>query len=274
MSGWLLTQKAAIDEDLDASALTELISMESSKQISSIVLNSSRPRRGIDVGELFDIKPIHNGDNVVIRGDLARLHRLANGWHSVALLVEGSVGSQFAVNMRSGKVQVDGSVGDGLATQMRGGEVRVVGSAGACVGAPLPGRRSGMSGGRVVIGSDAGHSLGYRLRRGMLLVHGNCGDGAGRDMVAGTIVISGNTGMHLGAGMKRGTIVIATKPVLDAPRFTKPCNVQLGVAALLAGNLESESRLLASGLRGRFDRVLGDVTARGKGEIWMLPGGR
>jgi formylmethanofuran dehydrogenase subunit C len=270
MSGWMLTLKSPLDEDFDASALTEMLSAASASELANLMLSSSRPLRSVKVGDLFDITQLEECGRFILRGDFARLHRIASRWHSHALHIEGNVGNGLATQMKSGSIDLVGNAGHQVAAQMRGGRVHVTGNVGDRVGGPLPGKRSGMSGGSVIIQGSAGHAAGFRLRRGSIFVHGDCGEGAGMDMVAGTIFANGNTGMHLGAGMKRGTIVLGQPTTLDAERFTEPRAYHSSFASLLASDIERESSPLATALRSRFRRSLGDLSAGGQGEVWLL----
>jgi formylmethanofuran dehydrogenase subunit C len=267
MNGWMLTLKSPLEEDFDASSLTAMASVS---DLANLVLSSSRPKRNAKVGDLFYITQLDEYGQFILHGDLTRLHRIASRWHSHTLRIEGNVGHGLATQMKSGNVYLVGNAGHQVATQMRGGHVHVTGNVGDRVGGPLPGMRSGMNGGNVIIQGNAGNAVGYRLRRGSIFVHGHCGDGVGMDMVAGTIFANGNTGVHLGAGMKRGTIVLRQPATLDVERFTEPRAYHSSFASLLARDIAQESPSLSTALRTSFHRSLGDLSAGGQGEVWLL----
>ncbi len=171
--------------------------------------------------------------------------------------------------MRSGDVCLQGSALAGAAEQMRGGQLRISGDVGDELGRPLPGRRSGLSGGCVVVTGRAGDRAGYRMRCGLIVILGDCGSAAGCDLVAGTLVIGGAVGSRLGAGMRRGTIVLPDGDELSPVRFSQPRQEQLGIARLLANELLAVAPTIAAALQADVIRAVGDLSAGGMGEVWL-----
>ncbi len=266
MSGWELTLKQQPDFDLDAAAISSVAT--DAGDISKISLPSARPDLTAEIGELFHVKR-RDDELVHISGDLTRFHRLGHAWSGGSLVVEGSVGVQFAAQMRAGTITLRGDADDGVATQMRGGDLFIQGNIGDFAAGPLPGRRSGMRGGRLRLIGNAGHHTGHRLRRGWIMIRGSVGDCLASDMVAGTIAVSANLGDNVGAGMKRGTLVLSPAASLSSLRFTPPRPVSLGITQLIADELQSHLPDVAAMLRNRLHRSLGDLTAGGMGEILL-----
>ena len=276
MRGWTLTLKTKVEEDLDAAGLSAITQSLSDVEVAKIQLPTTRGQHlvmsssSVCAGDLFRIER-RDDMQCVMRGDLSRLHRIGAGWQHHPLRVEGNVGNGLGVSMRSGSVDVEGHAGCGLATQLVGGTLRITGNVGDDLGGPLPGRRSGMSGGRVVVKGNAGNAVGFRLRRGLIVIDGDCGDAVGCDMVAGSIVIAGRFGAHAGAGMKRGTLILGNEPTLAPARFTAPRDVTLGVAMLMASDITDVAPAMASRLRSpSMKRSLGDLSAGGRGEVWWF----
>jgi formylmethanofuran dehydrogenase subunit C len=276
MMGWTLTLKAKVEEDFDAAGLTALTHAMSDVEVAKIQLPTTRGQRlvtstsSVSAGDLFRIER-RDDAQCVLRGDFSRLHRIGARWQHRPLRVEGSVGSGLGVSMRGGSIDVEGHAGCGVATQLIGGTIRVSGNVGDDLGGPLPGRRSGMSGGRVIVKGNAGNAVGFRLRRGLIVIDGDCGDAVGCDMVAGSIVITGHVGTHAGAGMRRGTLILGHEPTLAPARFSSPRDVTLGVAMLMASDINDDAPAMASRLRSpSMKRSLGDLSAGGRGEVWWF----
>lgn len=276
MRGWTLTLKTKVEEDLDAAGLSAIRQAVSDVDAAKIQLSTTRGQHlvtsssSVSAGDLFRIER-RDDAQCVMRGDLSRLHRIGAGWQHHLLRVEGNVGSGLGVSMRSGSIDVEGHAGCGVATQLVGGTIRVLGNVGDDLGGPLPGRRSGMSGGRVIVKGNAGNAVGFRLRRGLIVIDGDCGDALGCDMVAGSIIISGRVGTHAGAGMKRGTLILGHEPTLALARFSTPRAVTLGIAMLMASDISDDAPAMASLLRSpSMKRSLGDLSAGGRGEVWWF----
>lgn len=276
MRGWTLTLKTKVEEDLDAAGLSAITQSLSDVEVAKIQLPTTRGQHlvmsswSVCAGDLFRIER-RDDARCVMHGDLSRLHRIGAGWQHHPLRVEGNVGSGLGVSMRSGSIDVEGHAGFGVATQLVGGTIRVSGNVGDDLGGPLPGRRSGMSGGRVIVKGNAGNAVGFRLRRGLIVIDGDCGDAVGCDMVAGSIIIAGRVGSHVGAGMRRGTLILGHESTLSPAGFTAPREVTLGVAMLMASDIRDDVPAMASLLRSpSIKRSLGDLSAGGRGEVWWF----
>lgn len=268
MSGWQLSLIGPPPGDLDAAAMSAIAGCSDEATIARIPLPTPRSGRVLLLGDLFRLRR-HQHEQIVISGDVHFLHRLGYEWATGSLLVEGDVGEELGTRMRSGAIEVRGNTASRAACQMRGGVIRVSGNTGDDLGCPLPGLRSGMRGGRVVIAGTAGHHAGHRMRRGTVLILGDCGHGVGSDMVAGTIAVGGNAGNFAAAGMKRGTLILARPAALDTIRFVRSRFAPLAIAQLFARDMQSDAPQLAKLLDQPLERFLGDRSAGGQGELWQ-----
>jgi formylmethanofuran dehydrogenase subunit C len=268
MSGLHLVLKTAPPGAWDASVLGGQLPAMSIAEVNKLPLLRMGTHQTQCVGDCFSVAP-RADQRVVIEGDLRAFHRLACGWAVGQLLVEGDVGDSFASQMQGGEIVLRGKAASGAAEQMRGGRLQIDGDVGDELGRPLPGRRSGISGGRVIVTGCAGDLAGYRMRRGSVLILGDCGNSAGCKMVAGTLVIGGTAGFGLGVGMRRGTIIVSDGTELSPIRFGRPQPEPLGIAKLLGKDLQSDAPAIAAALRPPITRSVGDLSAAGMGEVWF-----
>lgn len=232
-----------------------------------------RPRRVADMFEIVD----GARDRLVLVGDLTRADHVGAGLKFGTMVVESSVGNRVASGMVGGQLIIAGDAGDYAGSGLRGGVVRIEGRVGDYCGGALPGHRRGMRGGVCWIGRSAGKYLGYRMRRGTMIVIGSTGPGAGARMIAGTLVVLGTMQPPIAIGMRRGTLVAAgqTVPPVHAG-FTPPEATRLSFLPILWQWLESYLPAEAIGsLRcGSTMRAMGDRANGGLGEIvWCLPAG-
>ena len=112
---------------------------------------------------------------------------------------------------------------------MSGGRIEIGGDAGDLVGAPLPGEASGMTGGVIRIRGSAGARAGDRMRRGLIAIEGDAGDNLASRMFGGTIVCFGRAGALPGYLMRRGTVMIGGGAASLSPTF-----IDTGVHELVA----------------------------------------
>jgi formylmethanofuran dehydrogenase subunit C len=208
---------------------------------------------------------------LVLSGAADRLDRIGAGMTRGELVVEGDAGAYAGLGMSGGRLIVKGSAGHGAATAMAGGELRIYGDAGDQLGGTLPGERTGMQDGTVVVGGAAGASLGDRMRRGLIVVADAAGPFCGARMVAGTIVVGGRIGPHPGVAMRRGSIVALGGMPRLAASFAESGIHELvimrviGRAIAALGFPDLAARLVV------LRRWSGDLAARGKGEILAPP---
>ncbi|WP_182870830.1 hypothetical protein [Stieleria mannarensis] len=195
MTRWHLQRRGTVGNDsaplsIDASNIRRRrMADKSAAQINELTITADG--RPVGLGELFQVTIDESEtDQIVVEGQLDRVHGLA-AMHD------------------HGDFEIIGSAGHYTACGMTGGRVRVQGDAGDYVAAPCGTRRSGMSGGVIEIHGGAGNYVGHRMRRGTLMIRGSAGTMLGASMVAGTICVGGATGDGLAVGMKRGSVILA-----------------------------------------------------------------
>jgi len=221
------------------------------------------------LAEVFDIAPT-GGGALVVEGELERLDFLGAGMEEGTLEVHGTVGDALGLGLRGGAIRLDGSARDLAGCAMSGGSIEVSGDVRDLAASALPGDLDGVRGGSFVIRGNAGARLGDRMRRGTLVVHGDVGEFAASRLVAGTIALGGRCGPHLGYGMRRGTIVFAGAAPAPGPTFV-PLDSDIGVFwQLLARELEGLGGAFAGLVRRRVERLAGDLSVQGRGEL-LLP---
>jgi formylmethanofuran dehydrogenase subunit C len=227
-------------------------------------------RRGV-LGDWFQVEAGGDpADCLVITGD-ERLDDIGAGMAGGELIVEGDVGAGVGTAMSGGILRVSGSAGYGGATAMRGGELRIAGDAGDQLGGALPGERTGMSEGVVIVGGNAGSFVGDRMRRGLIVICGAAGPYCAARMLAGTIIVGGAIGADPGIAMRRGSLVALAGTMAPAPGFAD-CGVTELTVLRLIGRFLASSGLAALAARiGPLRRRVGDLGQNGKGEILIPP---
>lgn len=268
MTGMTLALHSNPDVHLDASQLGGNLPSQPIDEILQLRLPILAGKGVISVHEIFDVRP-RTDNRVVFQGNLSNLHRIGNKWSGGELVVEGDVGDGFVTNMSGGEVTLRGNAGNKVAQQMRGGTLRIHGNVGDDLGSPLHGRRSGLSGGTIHVIGNVGNYAGYRMRRGTLLIEGSCGTYLGCDIVAGTILTTGQVAEGMAVGMHRGTLIVPEGTTFSPLRFTPPESQRLSISNIIANDIQNRLPLVATALRARFARSLGDMTCGGRGEIWF-----
>ena len=268
MSALRFTLRQAPDQRLDLAPLTpERLTGLSEAEIAEIELQTTR--ECVCVGDVFALRM---GDAGEVRIDgHERFDRVGCAMTSGEMHVEGDVGIQAGRFMRGGRLTIAGNAGPWAGSFLEGGALEVKGDAGDRLGGPLAGEMAGMRGGVLIVHGNAGARAADRLRRGMIVVEGNTGDHAGSRMIAGTLIIGGRAGALPGYLMARGSIVLAGGHQALAPTFSD-CGVHdLVASSLMAQYVRPFSTALATRLRQPWRRLLGDMAALGKGEIFCPP---
>jgi formylmethanofuran dehydrogenase subunit C len=227
------------------------------------VLLGKRRRR---LDDFFEIEGAAS-DELVIRGDLARVKWIGRGMTRGRVTIHGNVGMHLGASMKGGVIEVTGNVSDWLGAEMRGGLIRIRGSAGGQVGAAYRGSPRGMNQGTIVVEGSAGIEVGMRMRRGVIAVTGPVRDFAGLQMRGGTLFLLGGAEIRTGAWMTRGTIV-SLAPVLLLPTFAYACTYQPTFLRLYARYLRTLGLAIPDEAGdGIYQRFTGDTSGLGKGEI-------
>ncbi len=271
MSTLRLHLAAAPDFDLDMRGVTpDALKHKKPQEIRRLRL--AQGRRGVALGELFEIDGEADGEVLEITGACPRLHHVGAGMTAGELRVAGDCGAWLGAELRGGRLLLRGSAGDGVGAGMRGGLVDVSGSIGDFAGAATPGAVSGMKGGAIVVGRDAGRRLGDRMRRGLIAVGGDVGPACGSQMIAGSIVVLGANGPGLGAGMRRGTIALLNAPAALDVNFLPNGRYELAFTQLLLRHVAGYRRAWKARLSrvASVERWVGDAGSGGLGEVLIL----
>jgi formylmethanofuran dehydrogenase subunit C len=268
MSGPRLTLKRAPALRVDARALDPVaLSALAFAQVERVTLTHGT--QVLPLAEFFSVSD-HDGDGLVIEGDLSRFDRI--GWRlgGSRIVVHGAVGDYVGAGMTAGDIVVHGSAGALAGCEMAGGTLTVDGNVGDFAASTLPGSMDGMRGGTFSIGGNAGARCGDRMRRGSLLIAGDAGDFLASRMVAGTIAVAGRAGAHVGYGMRRGSVVFAGDAPAVPPTFVPAGSPADVFWQLLARDLASHGGRFASLASRGIERHLGDLAAGGKGELILV----
>ncbi|MFN7289302.1 MAG: formylmethanofuran dehydrogenase subunit C [Pirellula sp.] len=145
--------------------------------------------------------------SLILTGDLSSFHRIGQTMNSGRLWIIGNVGSEFASRMSGGICVVAGHTSDNAGQGLRGGLLAICGHCGNDLASPLPGKKTGMTGGDILIGGNVGDRAAHRMRRGTILVSGHAGHYGCQQMIAGTVIAQGNIGDSWCLGMKRGSLI-------------------------------------------------------------------
>jgi formylmethanofuran dehydrogenase subunit C len=136
------------------------------------------------------------------------------------------------------------------------------------LGAALPGRKRGMTGGEIVVLGRVGDGAGRAMRRGVVAIAGDAGRGMGYSMLAGTGVALGAVGPDSGILNKRGSI-IALGDIAIAPSYVLACTYQPAFLPVILRRLRREYGLAVTDeqMKGPWHRWSGDFAELGRGEI-------
>jgi len=123
------------------------------------------------------------------------------------------------------------------------------------------------------VNGSAGRFLGYRMRRGTVLVAGAIGVGCASSFIAGTIVALSTVAGPVGVGMRRGTFLsLAAEPPQLHPGFTPPEPIRLSYLQLLIDSLRPclPDHNCDDVAQQTTYRSLGDRASGGIGEILWI----
>ena len=145
---------------------------------------------------------------LVIEGDCEQIEGIGLGMKSGTLCILGNVGDSAAKSMAGGTLIISGNARDQLGAGMTDGMIYIVGNCRHQLASPLPGRKSGIRGGDILVAGDVGDRACERMRRGTVFVAGSAGDYLAPQMIAGSLVVMGEIGGKWAGGMKRGSIIL------------------------------------------------------------------
>lgn len=260
-----LTLKEPPSVPLEADVLSpDILAPLAIEAIRALPVYLGKRQRRLDDFFTVDGEP---GDEIEVRGDLARVKWIGRAMTRGILRIRGNAGMHLASAMQGGTVDVLGNVGDWLGAEMSGGVIHVRGDAGGQVGAAYRGAPTGMRDGIILIDGGAGLEVGMRMQRGTIVVAGPVRDFAGLQMKGGTIVLRQGAELRTGAWMNRGTI-ISLQPIPLLPTFAYAATYNPTFLRLYAKRLATFGCPLPYDERqGSYQRYTGDAAVPGRGEI-------
>src|SRR3954471_15682594 len=144
-----LTLAEAPSVPLEADALSpDTIASLTIEEVRALPIQLGKRQRRVDDFFAVDGEP---GDEVELRGDLARVKWIGRAMTRGVLRIRGNAGMHLGSAMAGGSIEVFGDAGDWLGAEMSGGSIRVRGNAGGQVGAAYRGAITGMRDGLIVI---------------------------------------------------------------------------------------------------------------------------
>jgi len=225
-------------------------------------------KRQCRLDEFFTVEG-EASDQIVVRGDAARVKWIGRGMTRGSVRVEGNAGMHLGAYMKGGAIEVTGNASDWVGAEMKNGRIHVHGSAGGQIGAAYRGSLQGMRGGVIRVDGSAGLEIGMRMRRGLIVIGGPVRDFAGLQMKGGTICLLGGAELRTGAWMIRGTIV-SLAPVPLLPTFSYNCEGTPTVMRLLARELAAMGlHLPCDEQQGVYQQYSGDFSVPGRGELFI-----
>jgi formylmethanofuran dehydrogenase subunit C len=164
----------------------------------------------VRLGEVFEVSSdrIPLEPFLVIEGDCEDVDGLAAEMQCGQICVFGNVGHNAGRSMSGGTMILVGNTGNHLAAGMADGLIYLVGDCRDGLASPLPGKKSGMRGGDILVAGSVGNRACERMRRGTVFIAGNAGDYCAPQMVAGSLIVMGNVGCDWAGGMRRGSLIL------------------------------------------------------------------
>jgi formylmethanofuran dehydrogenase subunit C len=207
------------------------------------------------------------GEEIELRGDLARVKWIGRGMTKGRITVVGNAGMHLGAYMKGGTIEVSGNASDWVGAEMSDGLIRIRGNAGGQVGAAYRGSMKGMKGGIILIDGGAGLEVAMRMRRGIIAIRGPVRDFAGLQMKGGTLFLLSGAEIRTGAWMIRGTIV-SLVPLQLLPTFSFAASYNPTFLRLYARRLQALGFTIPFDVQaGSYQRYSGDSAVPGKGEI-------
>lgn len=263
-----LTLKEQPTVPLEAELISpDVISSLKHDEIRALHVHHGKRTHRLDA--FFDVDG-EGGEELELRGDLARVKWIGRGMTRGRITIHGNAGMHLGAYMKGGVIHVTGNAADWAGGEMSGGSIHIHGNAGGQLGSAYRGSMSGMNGGRILVEGSAGIEIGMRMKRGLIAIRGPVRDFAGLQMKGGTIFLLGGAEIRTGAWMARGTIVSLT-PVRLLPTFSYCCEYAPPFLALYSRHLRAAGFPIPSEMEtGTYTRYAGDASVPGKGEILVL----
>jgi formylmethanofuran dehydrogenase subunit C len=164
----------------------------------------------VALGELFEVSTDREPSEpfLVIDGDCSHVQGIGTHLKAGKICVLGDVGDNAASSMAGGTMVIAGNARDRVGMGMSDGFIYVAGDCRHSLASPLPGKKSGMRGGDILVSGNVGDRACERMRRGTVFVAGDVGDYCVPQMIAGSMVVMGTLGNDWGGGMRRGSLIL------------------------------------------------------------------
>lgn len=265
-----LKSKFKVNYQLDLRNLSKIENTYNLKTIQNIkILLNNREKK---LHEFFYIYINENKSSefeLILEGLNSNCNFVGWKWKNGVLRVKSNIGIFLGGKMLNGKIIVYGSVENNCGSGMYNGTIIIKSNAKNFVCSNLPGERSGMSGGVVIIRGNVGDYLGFRMKKGMIFVNGITGKFCGNNMIAGTIIAKKGVGDYVGIGMKRGTIITNTNlPVTFG--FVESGGETVNYLHLLNKFFEKKFDIKIFNKISHIKKYMGDSKENGLGEIFLV----
>jgi formylmethanofuran dehydrogenase subunit C len=260
-----LTLRDAPHVPLEAEVISpDVLATLSHEAICSLPVVLGKRQRRLD--EFFTVDG-QASEEIVIRGDLARVKWIGRAMTRGRITIDGHAGMHLGAYMSGGTIEVSGNASDWVGGEMSGGHIHVAGNVGGQIGAAYRGSQTGMRDGTIIVGGTAGLEVGMRMKRGIIAIRGLVRDFAGLQMKGGTIILGSGAELRTGAWMVRGTI-ISLRPLSLLPTFSYAATYMPSFLRLYADHLRSFGVALPCDERdGAYQRYTGDTSVPGGGEL-------
>jgi formylmethanofuran dehydrogenase subunit C len=283
---------------VDGSAIRpDTLACNSLDEIKSIVLETDSGH--VSLRDVFDastdrmpLEPF-----LVIEGGCESIEGLGSQMQSGTICILGDVGDNTARGMAGGSLVISGNARDHLGAGMADGLIYVAGNCRHGLASPLPGKKSGMRGGDILVTGNIGDRACERQRRGTVFVAGDAGSFCAAQMIAGTLVVMGDLGGDWAGGMRRGSLILgrdcSSKP---SASLSEPRDFELSFLPLIWRHIANQQNDVFTILnlaiafarsattrtirepqspikipRTRWvQRQIADINCKGKGEVLVL----
>lgn len=178
---------------------------------------------------------------LVIEGGCESIEGLGSQMQGGTMCILGDVGDNTARGMAGGSLVIAGNARDHLGAGMSDGLIYVAGNCRNGLASPLPGRKSGMRGGDILITGDIGDRACERQRRGTVFVAGDAGCFCAAQMIAGTLVVMGDLGGGWAGGMRRGSLILGRDcPSQPSASLSEARDFELSFLPLIWRHIEKQ----------------------------------
>lgn len=248
--------KIAIEFD---NVLPELLFNKSIEKVENTIIYYGNKERILS--DFFEVEVEGECDNpsdciVMINGDLHRIKSIGLSMSCGKIIANGDVDFHVGAHMTGGHIKINGNAESYAGREMQGGILEITGNVKEFCGSSYAGEWRGMSGGKIIIGGNAGKQLADCMLNGEIHIKGDCDILAGIHMSGGFIQIDGKVNQWVGGQMKKGIILINGKVNQILPSFSLE---EIVYHPFINGKYYV----------GKYYLYTGDKTVNGKGQLWI-----